>query len=35
MRYEEDFDFENSYEAMTGEDARENELRPQSKNLSK
>ena len=30
MRYEEDFDFENSYEAMTGEDARENELRPQS-----
>ena len=36
MRYEEDFDFENSYEertvspSMTGDDARENELRPQS-----
>ena len=36
MRYEEDYDFENSYEdrtvspSMTGDDARENELRPQS-----
>ena len=36
MRYEDDYDFENSYEertvspSMTGDDARENELRPQS-----
>ena len=36
MRYEEDYDFENSYEdrtvspSMTGDDSRENELRPQS-----
>ena len=36
MRYDEDFDFENNYEdravspSMTGDDARENELRPQS-----
>ena len=36
MRYEEDFDFENSYEdrtlspSMTGEDRNENVLRPQT-----
>ena len=36
MRYEEDYDFENNYEertvspSMTGDDSRENELRPQS-----
>ena len=36
MRYDEDFDFENNYEertvspSMTGDDARENELRPQT-----